>query len=85
VISRVVMRTSNRLLGLLQCRRHRPLVLLSSVVRTAIPVTRPVTSALRHSMRLGLLAAGAWRIVRLIYVVVRPRSLFAVGASASSS
>jgi small-conductance mechanosensitive channel len=71
VIGRVVTRTNNRLLGLLHRRCHRPLVLLLLLwaLHTAIPAAGPVTSALRHAMLLALIAAAAWLVVRLVYVV----------------
>jgi small-conductance mechanosensitive channel len=71
VIGRIARRTNNRLLGLLHRRCHRPLVLvlLVSAVHTAIPDTGPVSAALRHAVLLALIAAAAWLVVRLVYVL----------------
>jgi small-conductance mechanosensitive channel len=85
VVRRVVRRTNNRLLGLLHRRCHRPLVLLLLVwaLHTAIPPTVPETAALRHALLLALIAAAAWLVVRLVYVVEDVALQWLVGRVAS--
>jgi small-conductance mechanosensitive channel len=71
VLSRLEARTGNRLLGMLRLRCYRPWVLLLVVwaLHTAVPATGHTSSAIRHALLLALIAAAAWLLVRLLYVV----------------
>jgi small-conductance mechanosensitive channel len=64
-------RWNNRMLDLLRRRCHRPWMLLLIVwaVYTAVPVTGPFTEALHQALLLAVIAAAAWLVMRVLYVI----------------